>query len=81
MTWFQWWIRFDSWYGDLTGPGIVYQWQRQLLTLTFIQGHCVARVTLINYVAPKTSNAFLSSFTAVGTSSKFNAEIAHLACF
>ena len=36
---------------------------------------------LKNYLAPKDCKAILSSLTAVGTSSKFNAEIAHLACF
>lgn len=33
------------------------------------------------HVAPSVSNALRSSLTAVGTSSKFKAEIAHLACF
>jgi hypothetical protein len=33
------------------------------------------------YFAPSVSKAALNSLTAVSASSKFNAEIAHLACF
>ncbi len=33
------------------------------------------------YEAPNVSNAFRSSLTAVCTSSKFSAEMAHFACF
>lgn len=33
------------------------------------------------YCAPSTASAFRNSATAVGTSSKFSAEMAHLACF
>lgn len=36
---------------------------------------------LLPYRAPSASRAILNSLTAVGTSSKFNADIAHFACF
>ena len=36
---------------------------------------------ITNQEAPKVFNASLSSFTAVSASSKFNADIAHRACF
>lgn len=39
------------------------------------------RVITVSYSAPNVLKAALSSFTAVGTSSKFSAEIAHRACF
>ena len=35
----------------------------------------------ITYFAPSVSKAALNSFTAVSASSKFSAEMAHLACF
>jgi len=35
----------------------------------------------LNYVAPSCSKAFRSSLTAVPTSSKFKADMAHFACF
>lgn len=47
------------------------RWKKQIKTKDSYHG----------YWAPKVASAALSSLIAVGTSSKFSAEIAHLACF
>lgn len=43
--------------------------------------HVFQRLRLTLYLCPKVANASRSSRTAVGTSSKFSAEMAHRACF
>ena len=78
----------------IIGTNLSVQMELFILTLNVIMASVMSTVNryalYINrmqnrhktaHKAPKFSRAILSSFTAVGTSSKFSAEIAHLACF
>jgi len=58
-----------------------FKFPRMYYALNWVSYYKKAGSTIDHHLAPKVSNAPCNSFTAVDTSSKFRAEIAHLACF